>query len=61
LVTACSRNGADTAQIPQTFERLAPQVGDYLPDVELYTQAGQKISLAELAGQYTVLVFGCLT
>ena len=45
----------------QSFDRKAPAVGDELPDLKAYDSAGQAIRLGELKGQYTVLVFGCLT
>ena len=43
------------------FEESAPQVGDKLPDVELFDAQGQPLRLSSLKGSYTVLVLGCLT
>ena len=38
-----------------------PKVGSMLPDISLYDDRGEKVSTASLRGQYSVLVFGCLT
>lgn len=38
---------------------IAP--GSSLPDVKAYDETGREFSLTELKGQYSVLVFGCLT
>lgn len=35
--------------------------GSPLPDVTAYDENGREFSLAELKGEYSVLVFGCLT
>ena len=43
------------------LEESAPQVGDKLPDVELYDAQGQPLRLSSLKGSYAVLVLGCLT
>jgi len=48
-------------RMPQMLEVDDPNVGDSLPDVTVYADTGDKFSLADLKGQYTVLVFGCLT
>ncbi len=37
------------------------QTGDPLPDVTLYDADGKQFKLSRLKGQYSVLVFGCLT
>jgi cytochrome oxidase Cu insertion factor (SCO1/SenC/PrrC family) len=47
--------------VMQGFDRKAPEVGEALPDLRAYNAAGEAIQLAELKGNYTVLVFGCLT
>ena len=39
----------------------APGVGDSMPDVQVYLPDGTPFSTSELKGNYTVLVFGCLT
>lgn len=38
-----------------------PEVGSMLPDVLLYDDRGEEFSTSSLRGQYSVLVFGCLT
>ena len=38
-----------------------PEVGSTLPDITLYNDRGEEFSTTSLRGQYTVLVFGCLT
>jgi cytochrome oxidase Cu insertion factor (SCO1/SenC/PrrC family) len=45
----------------QSFDRKSPAVGEQLPDIKAYNAAGEPIRLGELKGNYTVLVFGCLT
>lgn len=47
--------------VVRQFERDAPAIGEPLPDIELYDARGKPVRLAELRGNYTVLVFGCLT
>jgi cytochrome oxidase Cu insertion factor (SCO1/SenC/PrrC family) len=39
----------------------APSVGEALPDVTVYDDAGTEFPLSRLWGKHTVLVFGCLT
>ena len=38
-----------------------PRVGTQLPDVSAFDEDGREFSLSELRGEYSVLVFGCLT
>ncbi|MBC8352342.1 MAG: hypothetical protein H8E66_10155 [Planctomycetes bacterium] len=38
-----------------------PKIGTTLPDITLYDDSGEEISTTSLRGQYSVLVFGCLT
>ena len=38
-----------------------PEVGTTLPDITLYDDQGEEFSTTSLRGQYSVLVFGCLT
>lgn len=38
-----------------------PRIGSQLPDVSAFDDKGRKFSLSELRGEYSVLVFGCLT
>ncbi len=48
-------------QLQRRFESSSPAVGESLPDVSLFDADGQPIHLKNLKGNYTVLVFGCLT
>ncbi len=43
------------------FERTAPKVGEALPDASGYDAEGKEFKLSSLKGNYSVLVFGCLT
>jgi len=38
-----------------------PKVGSILPEITLYDDRGKEFSTKSLRGQYSVLVFGCLT
>ena len=38
-----------------------PAVGSELPAVTLFNEAGEQFSTNSLRGQYSVLIFGCLT
>jgi len=38
-----------------------PEVGTVVPDITLFNDAGAEFSTSSLRGQYSVLVFGCLT
>ncbi len=38
-----------------------PAVGTMVPDISLYDDRGKEFSTTSLRGQYSVLVFGCLT
>ena len=57
--------GALRAQTQQKqdekFPTNKPAEGDPLPDLAVYATDGKPIRTADLKGQYTVLVFGCLT
>lgn len=45
-----------------SFERLAPRIGEQLPDLSIYDDSGKPVNIRELAkGKYTVLILGCLT
>ena len=48
------------AQVTERF-KSAPDVGQSLPDVTLYAADGRQLSLADLKGNFSVIVFGCLT
>lgn len=52
---------ADRGDTDTRFEQAKPAIGDLLPDVAAFDENGQKLKLRDLKGQYTVIVFGCLT
>jgi cytochrome oxidase Cu insertion factor (SCO1/SenC/PrrC family) len=43
------------------FVKQKPAVGETIPDLTVYDPAGKEVKTSSLRGQYTVLVFGCLT
>lgn len=57
---ALRQAGSSRGQL-SNFGRKAPQVGQRLPSVKLLQADGSPIDLRDLKGNYTVLVFGCLT
>ncbi|MCB9875000.1 MAG: hypothetical protein H6821_12555 [Planctomycetaceae bacterium] len=61
-MTTCVAVGQNTRDgVMQGFDRKAPAVGEKLPDLNAYNAAGEPVQLGSLKGNYTVLVFGCLT
>ncbi len=42
-------------------QESGPLVGQPLPDISVYDAEGKEFKLSSLKGDYTVLVFGCLT
>ena len=51
------------AILEHRFETVTPDVGELLPDIQLYDAEGNLVNLREVvtSGRYTVLVLGCLT
>lgn len=45
----------------QKFDGSSPAIGARLPDLKAFDADGREVRLGSLKGQYTVLVFGCLT
>ena len=43
------------------FPQVVQLVGKPLPDIRILNSEGKPLSTADLRGQHTVLVFGCLT
>ncbi len=44
------------------FDTVAPGIGESMPDITVYDDAGNSVSLEKLfAGHYSVVVLGCLT
>jgi cytochrome oxidase Cu insertion factor (SCO1/SenC/PrrC family) len=54
-------SSAAFAQQPNRNQFKLPGPGTPVPDVSVYDASGEEFSMRELRGQYTVLVFGCLT
>ena len=44
-----------------SFGSSTPNVGDTLPDITVYDSEGKEFNLRRMRGNYSVLVFGCLT
>jgi cytochrome oxidase Cu insertion factor (SCO1/SenC/PrrC family) len=44
-----------------TLERAGIKLGQLLPDLTIFDEAGDKFRLADVKGKHTVIVFGCLT
>lgn len=58
ILSACVLSGLLSPQAALGF----PKVGDELPDVTAFDEAGNPFPLKEsLAGKHSVMVFGCLT
>lgn len=55
------RTDSPRDRVNRQFDARAPRVGDTLPDVAGLDEEGREFRLSRLKGQYTVLVFGCLT
>ena len=52
--------GLDALQ--ERFEAAAPDVGQPVPDISVYSASGEKVRFRDLVeGHYSVVVFGCLT
>ena len=43
------------------FAKNLPAIGAPLPNVEIFDDRGQVLPTEQLKGNYTVLVFGCMT
>jgi cytochrome oxidase Cu insertion factor (SCO1/SenC/PrrC family) len=57
------KTGEDSPRerVNRKFESNAPGIGEPLPDITVLDADGREFSLRSLRGEYTVLVFGCLT
>jgi cytochrome oxidase Cu insertion factor (SCO1/SenC/PrrC family) len=56
-----AKNASPRDQVNNRFASRSPQIGQPLPDVSAYDADGKPFKLSSLKGQYTVMVFGCLT
>ncbi len=53
--------GGPSGDIPR-FMELGPKVGEQLPDLTIFDDMGNPVSVREITkGNYSVLVLGCLT
>ena len=59
LITILSLCGS--AALAQRNSGSLPRVGTLLPNVSAFDEEGKQFELSELRGEYSVLVFGCLT
>jgi hypothetical protein len=48
-------------EVSNRFDEMAPKIGETLPNVRGYDSKGREFNLQSLKGNYTVIVFGCLT
>jgi cytochrome oxidase Cu insertion factor (SCO1/SenC/PrrC family) len=55
------REGNPRERVNRQFDAGAPKLGEPLPDIAGLNEDGQQFRLSNPKGQYTVLVFGCLT
>lgn len=53
----CSLTLSANAQVGANL----PEVGEQLPEVNVFDDKGEQFSTKSLRGKHTVLVFGCLT
>jgi cytochrome oxidase Cu insertion factor (SCO1/SenC/PrrC family) len=45
----------------RVFNETSPEIGQPLPAVACFDETGERFQLRQLKGQYSVLMFGCLT
>jgi cytochrome oxidase Cu insertion factor (SCO1/SenC/PrrC family) len=48
-------------RLDRIFQETSPPLDAKLPNITLHDATGKKFRLRNLKGQYTVLLFGCLT
>ena len=58
---AGSKGGGPGTQGSDGLKAAGLQVGQRLPDITVYDADGKPFRMADLKGQYSVIVFGCLT
>ncbi|MCA9061769.1 MAG: hypothetical protein KDA96_01840 [Planctomycetaceae bacterium] len=52
---------ATSSRLLVAQQRPLPRVGNVIPSVSLFDEHGQPFSTDSLRGEYSVIVFGCLT
>lgn len=55
------RGSRPGTQGSSTLERAGLKLGQKLPDLTIFDEAGDKFRVADVKGKHTVIVFGCLT
>jgi cytochrome oxidase Cu insertion factor (SCO1/SenC/PrrC family) len=45
----------------RVFNETSPEIGQPIPAVACFDETGERFQLRQLKGQYSVLMFGCLT
>ena len=54
-------HSASSRSVIKNFEKQAPKIGAKLPELKIFDENGITFNTNSLRGNYTVLVFGCLT
>jgi hypothetical protein len=61
-VAAAQNRQKKASRMVEQFNLGSPETGEVIPDLYGYDDNGKEINLKEtMQGQYTVIVFGCLT
>lgn len=61
LLTSSAFAQRGSGGMQNRFEDNSPAIGQRLPDVTVYDEDGEPFAVRDLKGQYSVIVFGCLT
>ena len=62
ICAVCDKKPVSAAQqVNNRFDAAAPKLGETLPAIKGYDAEGREVNLQSLKGNYTVVVFGCLT
>ena len=54
-------HSTSSRSVIKNFEEQSPKIGAKLPELKLFDENGITFNTNSLRGNYTVLVFGCLT
>ncbi len=52
---------AQNRGMPSMLREGSPQIGETIPNISIFTDAGEPIWIHQLDGKFKVIVFGCLT
>lgn len=61
LATTVPAAAQEANKADDAFTQRSPRVGEPIPDLVAFDADGKPFPLSKLRGNYTVLVFGCLT